>query len=524
MSEALDRRIAALREAADLAEGRLEVEPVAEARLVVDRAGERLGLGLGTTVIALAGPTGAGKSTLFNAIAGQDLSASGVRRPTTAKASAAAWGPVDDRLLDWLGVGLRHRRDDNAAEALVVLDLPDFDSIETANRDEVERLLGLVDAVMWVVDPQKYADGAMHDRYLRPLARHAGTMVMVLNQADRLDAQSLAACRADLGGLLEADGLRGVPVLAVSARTGDGLAELRVEVDRRVAVRGAAVQRLEADVGAAAQTLGLACEGKPGSVSRGDRDRLVAALSDAAGVPSVVRAVGAAHRRRGALATGWPFVRWIARLRPDPLKRLRVGGPGGDEAERTSLPAASPVQRAQVTAASRELAAAATGHLAHPWPGLLRGAATAREEDLTERLDRAVAGADLRMQRSPRWWAVAALLQRALAAVVAVGALWLLILVGLGFLRLEDVVPLPEFEGIALPTLLVVGGALLGILLALLLRVVNGVGARRRARRARRALDERIEDAAGEAVFGPVDEELAVRGRLCSAVGVALTA
>ena len=52
---------------------------------------------------------------------------------------------------------------------------------------EVDRLVQLVDMMIWVVDPQKYADAALHDRYLRPLAQHADVMMIVLNQADRLD-------------------------------------------------------------------------------------------------------------------------------------------------------------------------------------------------------------------------------------------------------------------------------------------------------------------------------------------------
>jgi hypothetical protein len=51
---------------------------------------------------------------------------------------------------------------------------------------EVDRLVQLVDMLIWVVDPQKYADAALHDRYLIPLAQHAGVMMIVLNQADRL--------------------------------------------------------------------------------------------------------------------------------------------------------------------------------------------------------------------------------------------------------------------------------------------------------------------------------------------------
>ena len=76
----LDRRLAALAEAAELAEGRLDTS---EAQALVRRAGERLGHGLEATVVALAGPTGAGKSTLFNALAGGELVEAGVRRPTT---------------------------------------------------------------------------------------------------------------------------------------------------------------------------------------------------------------------------------------------------------------------------------------------------------------------------------------------------------------------------------------------------------------------------------------------------------
>ena len=35
------------------------------------------------------------------------------------------------------------------------------------HRLEVDRLVELVDLLVWVLDPQKYADAALHDRYLR---------------------------------------------------------------------------------------------------------------------------------------------------------------------------------------------------------------------------------------------------------------------------------------------------------------------------------------------------------------------
>jgi energy-coupling factor transporter ATP-binding protein EcfA2 len=187
----LDRRLAALGDAVEVARGRLDDADVAAAEEVVARAGTRVGLGVEATVVALAGPTGAGKSTLFNALSGSELVSAGRRRPTTSTSTAAIWGDAPDPLLDWLEVPRRHRIGDapRSGAPLVLLDLPDFDSVEQANRLEVERVIGLADLLVWVVDPQKYADGAWHERYLRPLATHAGVMEVVLNQADLLDAR-----------------------------------------------------------------------------------------------------------------------------------------------------------------------------------------------------------------------------------------------------------------------------------------------------------------------------------------------
>ncbi len=67
----LDSRLAALAEAVELAEGRLPAEAVAAARGVTERAGIRRRLSVEHTVAALAGATGSGKSSLFNAMAGQ---------------------------------------------------------------------------------------------------------------------------------------------------------------------------------------------------------------------------------------------------------------------------------------------------------------------------------------------------------------------------------------------------------------------------------------------------------------------
>ena len=517
MSRGLDRRLTALAEVVQIADGRLEPEAVQSARAVTEKAGARLGLGVETTVVALAGPTGVGKSLLFNALSGAELATVGRRRPTTSEGRAAVWGDGADPLLDWLEIRQRHRLDDGALNGLLLLDLPDFDSVESAHRLEVDRVVALADLVVWVVEPQKYADASLHDRYLRPLQTHGATLAVVLNKADLLSPGEIDDERRGASRLLGDDGLAAMPVLVVSARTGEGLDSLRRLLTERIAARDAAVSRLAADVTAAARKLGEWCGGgPPAGVQPADRERLVAALEEAGGVPRVVRAVNAAHRHRGTLATGWPFVRWIRRLRPDPLRRLRLrdrAPADTPEPGRSSMPPPSDVQHAQVATATRNLADRAAEGLHAPWPGLTREAATANEDRVADRLERAVASTDLRVTR-PWWWRLASLLQRLLALAVVVGMVWLFVLGILGYLRIDDVIPTPELRGVPVPSLLLLGGILAGLVLAFLARVANGVGAGRRSRTAARTLRRQVEDAAQELVVGPVEAEIDAHERL----------
>ena len=109
----------------------------------------------------------------------------------------------------------------------------------------------------------------------------------------------------------------------------------------------------------------------------------------------------------------------------------------------------------------------------------MRTAATAHEAD---RLDRAVGGADLE-RRAPRWWALAGAVQKLLVLTALIGALRLLVIGGLGFVQLDGALLLPDLEGLPVPTVLLVGGLLAGLTLALLACWLTGIGAA--ARRAR---------------------------------------
>src|SRR4051794_16977582 len=373
------------------------------AHTLVERAGSRLTLSLDHTVVALAGSTGSGKSSLFNALARLKLSPVGVRRPTTGVAHACVWGPLEpaNRLLDWIGVLPRQRYiresaldgDDEAAlRGLVLLDLPDFDSVERGHRLEVDRLLGLGGQVIWVVDPQKYGDRILHNAYLKQFRAHADITVVVLNQADRLSTSDTEIVLADLKRLLEEDGLEGAPVLATSAKQPGMLTELRERLEKTVAERQASLRRLSGDLDSIGEQLAEMI-GPPAAEDEVDRAtvrQLSDALAASAGVPAVAEATGNAYRHRAAASTGWPLVRGLRNLRPDPLKRLHIdAGPAveGEVVPRTSLPAADAAQKSAVGLSLRAVADRAAAPIPAVWSPALHTAARSRAADLPDALD-----------------------------------------------------------------------------------------------------------------------------------------
>jgi GTP-binding protein EngB required for normal cell division len=516
-------KVDGLQRAAEAARGRLDDALVDDAVEVVDRAAARLRLSGEHTVVALAGATGSGKSSTFNALSGLDLAAVGVRRPTTSWTMACAWGADGaGELLDWLGVPKRHQvsrdsmldtpRDDRDVQGLVLLDLPDHDSTEVAHHVEVDRLVRLTDMLVWVLDPQKYADAAIHDRYLKPYASHKDIMLVVINHIDQVPAERRQAMVDDLTRLLEADGLRGVPVLTTSARHGEGIPELKKAIASRVAAKKATKSRLLADVTSVAERMQFVNgSAKPGDVARARKHELVDAFADAAGVPTVVHAVEKATRVRANRATGWPVTSWLSKLRPDPLKRLHLDlGARGKEltaGARASVPQASQVQRARVDTAVRGVADDASIELSKPWAAAVRRASVSRLEDLNDALDRAVSGTDLGVSRTPIWWRMVRVLQWALILTALVGGLWLAALAAFGYLQMP-VPDTPDYQGFPVPTLMLLGGVAVGIVLALLCRVLTGVSARAKARSADRRLRTAIGEVTEQLVIVPIEAEI----------------
>ncbi len=545
----------------------LDAATVASARQIIAKVGERSALAGDHTVIALAGATGSGKSSLFNALAGRELAEIGARRPTTSIPAAAVWGAHSaGELLDWLGVPRRHgvspdetveetvevsvedsvdgsagpegeaAAPDTATavlgsevsdgepvgslEGLVLLDLPDFDSRETAHRAEAERVLALCDVFVWVTDPQKYADALLHDEYVRQLAGHSAVMLVVLNQVDRLLSESaVEACREDLVRLLKADGVEGVQVLTTSVATGRGISTLRQRLANAVAGHEAARQRLSADLTAVAGRLRRGVAESEASLDTAADDRLIDALSRASGVPVVLNAVDEDYRREALGRTGWIFTRWGRKLRPDPLRRLRLDRVPSQVLEqvdpldvreivgRSSIPAPSASARSAVKLAALSLTERAAEGLPVLWAEAVTDAAAPTDDRLYERLDRIVVTTPLRAN-PPKWWQLMGWLQWVLGLFAVVGLAWLVVLGVVGWLQLPPI-DTPKVGPFPLPTLLLLAGVLLGLLGAWVARVLGRVGARHRRAVVGKRLRSAIGDVATEQLVEPVRSVLA---------------
>jgi energy-coupling factor transporter ATP-binding protein EcfA2 len=515
--DAVVDRIEALRRFVAAARNHLSEQDLAPAEAVIGRAGERLSLSRTHTVVALAGATGSGKSSLFNALAGLDLSPASLRRPTTGQTHACVWTgagrpgdnpPGDDdagALLDWLRVDRRFTRDDGGLDGLVLLDLPDFDSVESEHRVEVDRLLSVVDLIVWVLHPQKYADKVVHHAYLRQFHRHRDVTVVVLNAADLLGAEDLRACLADLRQLLIEDGLAGVPVMATSTKGPPGVQPLADALVQAVGARMAMLVRLGADLEVVADGLGPLVDGP--AVDGPDKHAtktLVDALTRASGAPLVAAATERAYVHRARKIAGWPPARWLRRLRPDPLARLRVEAPAGA----TSIGPAAPAAQAAVGLALRDLADQTAKGLPAPWRDTVLKAARSTSDTLTDDLDVAVARTDLGLGRTRTWWRFVGILQWIATAAAVAGLLWLGVRYVMFALALPEI-PMPEVGRLPLPTALLGGGLLATFLIALVARPAVRLAAKRQRRRAEARLRTGIAHVAQERVIAPVQSVIA---------------
>ena len=504
----LGDRLNALDEAAGLASPYLPASEVQRFRNVARAGAERRALSAEHTVVGFFGATGSGKTSLFNAVVGEDLGKAAARRPTTSSPLAAIWHPENsEELLDWLGVEDRRNREGDFAPGagpLILLDLPDFDSVELSNREIATRLAGQVDVLVWVSDPEKYADTIIHDQFIRPHAAHADVTLAVLNKADLLHPEDRPTVARSYKELLLDDGLSNITVVPTSTRTGDGIEDLKAAITKVAKAHNAQSARIAADIKAV--TDGFVPARAAGSVDKQAKHALDATLAQAAGAERIAATTAAAYRKRLHQRTGWLLTSWMSRFRPDPLKRLGLR----EEADtvgvhRSSLPELDAASKAVANRGLRDYAAAASRDVPGAWSAAIADRAEEISQALPAELDRAAGRTKLPAEPSKGWNVLTVFQWFALLAALA-GVIWYLVVAFvpgvLTPLLGGDLVP--EVEGWPVPTLLILAGLLTGLLIGFITTVFGGIIGTGVKRRTRQALTKEVAQTSQDVVVAPL--------------------
>ena len=578
------RSVASLKEAISYGEGRVPETVLLDAAETLERLSQRRELSTEHTVIGFFGATGSGKSTLFNAIAGQNIALSAPTRPTTSTVQAAIWeAEGSEELLDWLGIDKRvypqtralaaegEATDGNGAGGgvaapnavtepapglfnrirravggrgemrtrtggLILLDMPDFDSVTTTNRDLAARMMRYVDVLVWVVDPQKYADAVIHRDFMVPLAASGAQALCVLNQADKLAPAEVPAVLASLTRLLQAEGTEAhllAPPLAVSARTGEGVDALRDMLAQVAAAKNLSLQRTDAQLHATASQLRTYAGGEgavlAGAYALEAEQKLVQACYTSSHAEQVLQAATASYRRAAGQRTGWILTRWMSRLKADPLRRLHLGqqdetkstskaeksaGMLGSDSENapelvaSSLPPLSAAQKAGMANAVRQYSKQMANRIDEPWKRSMKEVALSREAELPELLERDMVRIDYGLGRTRAPWVIFNALQWIALLSALAGVAWLTLVSGMAYLQIQlPPAPTPEGSPVPLPTLLLLLGVLLGIASAGVGRLLTAMGSRYYARKLRGRLQTGVEKAVQTCVVAPVQQE-----------------
>jgi len=195
-------------------------------------------------VVALAGGTGSGKSSLLNAVAGEEVALTGGMRPITSAPLALVPAALAQAMAGYLDdLGIIERVEHDGPPWLCLLDLPDNDSVELDHRHQVDALLPRVDLVVWVTDPEKYRDASLHHGYIRALAPYQSQFIFVLNQIDRIDPADVFVIDEDLVEALIEDGIVEPTVIPTAA---DPVAGPPIGIDRLLAALERAQERRRA--------------------------------------------------------------------------------------------------------------------------------------------------------------------------------------------------------------------------------------------------------------------------------------
>ncbi|CAN5891027.1 dynamin family protein [soil metagenome] len=159
-------------------------------------------------VVALAGPTGSGKSTILNSVAGYEVSRPGPLRPTTRQPVVWCHEREAHRYQTMGGVECLVVTEGHPLLAdLTLIDTPDIDSYVSEHRRIATAVLRQADVVVFVTSAQRYAD-AVPWEVVDEVDRRGSQIIFVLNRLSRRAAGSVS----DYAALLRARGLDPEPI------------------------------------------------------------------------------------------------------------------------------------------------------------------------------------------------------------------------------------------------------------------------------------------------------------------------
>ncbi len=275
----------------------------------------------------LGGSTGSGKSTITNSLARSNVSPAGVLRPTT-RAPVLICHPGDEGwfvtadLLPELprvtgnatatGQVLHVKPVASMAPGLALIDAPDIDSVEGANRELATQLLAAADLWIFVTTAVRYADAVPWD-FLRRAQERGTALALVIN---RMPSGAAGEIVPHLEAMLQAANLDRATVYPIDE---GALRDGRLS-DKAVAQLRGMIEALAADAGRRAEIVRSTLDGALASIPARARVVHAAALEQDAAVADLAAVVQrtyaetaetlAADLSGGALLRGEVLDRW----------------------------------------------------------------------------------------------------------------------------------------------------------------------------------------------------------------------